>query len=81
MALNCGILCAVCKTQKGNVNMKHIKKIALAFVVMAGLVTVAAERVDFSQASYPRVSLTVNRCAETSVECFCTVIWLTQIMV
>lgn len=28
--------------------MKHIKKIALAFVVMAGLVTVAAERVDFS---------------------------------
>ena len=28
--------------------MKHIKKIALAFVVMAGLVIVAAERVDFS---------------------------------
>ena len=28
--------------------MKHIKKIALAFVVMAGLFTFAAERVDFS---------------------------------
>ena len=33
---------------EGNVNMKHIKKIALAFVVMAGLFSFAAERVDFS---------------------------------
>ena len=28
--------------------MKHIKKIALAFVVMAGLFSFAAERVDFA---------------------------------
>ncbi len=40
--------------------MKHIKKIALAFVVMAGLVTVAAERVDFSHSPLTagRASLT-----------------------
>ena len=28
--------------------MKHIKKIALAFALMAGLFSFAAERVDFS---------------------------------
>ena len=40
--------------------MKHIKKIALAFVVMAGLFTFAAERVDFSnrQLLAGRASLT-----------------------
>ena len=34
--------------QKGNVNMKCIKKIALVFFAMAGLAAVAAERVDFT---------------------------------
>ena len=45
---------------EGNVNMKHIKKIALAFVVMAGLFSFAAERVDFSnrQLLAGRASLT-----------------------
>ncbi len=36
------------QTQQGNTKMNCIKKTALAFAVMAGLTTVAAERVDFS---------------------------------